>query len=409
MFSFEVSAGMAFVAIFVYCMLLFDYSSRILEGARRDLPMFALFSLVNCAILAGHTSLNVPPFLFYSLCFTTLAIEFKIISKAKIMQIAFGAYIFTFHIALVQIPTVVIYSEILGVYPLYIFEHMQYRINALLVLAVFLILLLILARVIVKDKDVRRLSLSPAYASGMILFCFVSTFTVTLESVMLLTTQDNIQQVPIAVSTSLLSLIMFYFMFFYLISFVKMSMLKRESDKMETDYSRMLNEKKEIMAKATSDAQTGLYNRKFIHELLESMCKDEKLKFGVLFIDINKLKYVNDNFGHKAGDELIKTMAECVLSAIRETDSAARVGGDEFVVLLTDVKEPDIDVVLERIQTNIEKSAKNVEYPMSASIGGVIVDDEMRRAGKGDILNRADRMMMQRKSEFYVSSEGGGV
>ena len=92
----------------------------------------------------------------------------------------------------------------------------------------------------------------------------------------------------------------------------------------------------ELTRQATHDAMTGLPNRVlFLRKLSEALERSRTLKRGVtvLFVDLDKLKDVNDNIGHGVGDQLLNTIAKRLVSATRPSDIVARIGGDEFVVL----------------------------------------------------------------------------
>ena len=105
---------------------------------------------------------------------------------------------------------------------------------------------------------------------------------------------------------------------------------------------------------ATHDALTGLPNRALVldraEQLLARAARQPGMVAGALFIDIDDFKHVNDNVGHAAGDQLLRTMAERLQGAVREQDTVGRLSGDEFVVLgeLT-VDEVTLDLLADRL------------------------------------------------------------
>ena len=86
------------------------------------------------------------------------------------------------------------------------------------------------------------------------------------------------------------------------------------------------------------DALTELFNRKKMLDDVNVLLGDKNEKFAVLFIDLDKFKSVNDNYGHQAGDYVLKTVAVRLKSIIRSTDTISRIGGDEFIIILRDLK-----------------------------------------------------------------------
>lgn len=103
------------------------------------------------------------------------------------------------------------------------------------------------------------------------------------------------------------------------------------------------------------DSLTGLYNRAFFEEELKRMDRVENLPLAVIFGDVNGLKLTNDIFGHSAGDELLKKAAEALRKSCRENDSIARVGGDEFTIILPRTKPEDVRKLIGRIKGEISK------------------------------------------------------
>ena len=86
------------------------------------------------------------------------------------------------------------------------------------------------------------------------------------------------------------------------------------------------------------DALTEIPNRKKMLEDINILLDNKNEKFAVLFIDLDKFKSVNDNYGHQAGDDILKIAAVRLKSIIRSTDTISRIGGDEFIIILRDLK-----------------------------------------------------------------------
>ncbi len=104
------------------------------------------------------------------------------------------------------------------------------------------------------------------------------------------------------------------------------------------------------------DPLSGLLNRSHLEELYERINAPENLPIAVIFGDLNGLKMTNDVFGHAAGDELISRAAQVLRSSIREGDLAARVGGDEFLILLPKTEEAQANEVMNRIRRGFSES-----------------------------------------------------
>ncbi|MGE0116143.1 MAG: diguanylate cyclase [Steroidobacteraceae bacterium] len=174
----------------------------------------------------------------------------------------------------------------------------------------------------------------------------------------------------------------------------------------------------ELLKLAFMDSLTGLSNRAhLLDRLTHAMCRDERTyqHGGVLLIDLDNFKTVNDTAGHLAGDKLLIQCAKRIRSIFREIDTVARWGGDEFVVLIEDLPK-DAMTALGRLEDVSRKllmalrrpySVNAVEYNCSPSIGaclfrGVSLPVE-------DVIHQADRAMYKAKSSgknsFYIDGD----
>lgn len=125
---------------------------------------------------------------------------------------------------------------------------------------------------------------------------------------------------------------------------------------------------------ATHDSLTGLPNRKHFHDQLAetiTSARQDKRTFTVLYLDLDGFKTINDDLGHAVGDQLIENTARRLEQCVRKNDMVARVGGDEFVVLLQDVASSDVSRVAEKIIEGLSRSFMLADKALSitTSIG----------------------------------------
>ena len=153
---------------------------------------------------------------------------------------------------------------------------------------------------------------------------------------------------------------------------------------------------------AAVDSLTGLSAYRVLHDRLSYEIERSKRSlegFAVLFIDLDHFKQVNDQYGHEAGNQVLRAVAQEIRHAIRASDLAARYGGDEFVVLLTRTELAGANRVAEAIRAGIEGVGRRLGYPVglvTASIG--VAEYDVRRPHEGDLLVVADRALYQAKS-----------
>ncbi len=125
---------------------------------------------------------------------------------------------------------------------------------------------------------------------------------------------------------------------------------------------------------ASVDTMTGVLNRsvglKMVAEAIEN-CRERKADFALAYIDIDGLKAVNDKYGHKEGDYMIVAVAEALKKAVRDTDMICRLGGDEFLLVLTKCEQGEISTVLSRVENCLEEIVRynGKPYPIQISHG----------------------------------------
>ena len=170
--------------------------------------------------------------------------------------------------------------------------------------------------------------------------------------------------------------------------------------------ARDVSEKKraeELRKLALLDELTGLNNRRGFMLLADhqsNVARRDKKPMTLLFIDLNNLKTINDNFGHKDGDRAITDTAVVLRQTFRESDILARVGGDEFCVLMTSEGELDVETPLARLQTNVElHNAQGIRpYKLSLSVGRANYDPH-EPVSIDDLIRQADMLMYQEKQK----------
>ncbi|MDX9691657.1 MAG: sensor domain-containing diguanylate cyclase [Acholeplasmataceae bacterium] len=147
------------------------------------------------------------------------------------------------------------------------------------------------------------------------------------------------------------------------------------------------------------DPLTGLFNRRYLDERFYQDFK-ETLKtgqLGVLFIDLDDFKKVNDIYGHLVGDEILKTVSSTIIHNLRESDYVFRYGGEEIVVFLKDVSHDDLFRIAEKLRIlTAASSTRNIEQKLASTIS---VGATMFEIGESiyQAIHRADKAMYQAK------------
>ncbi|MFT5660789.1 MAG: diguanylate cyclase (GGDEF)-like protein/PAS domain S-box-containing protein [Sulfurimonas sp.] len=168
----------------------------------------------------------------------------------------------------------------------------------------------------------------------------------------------------------------------------------------------------ELLNFAMHDSLTQLPNRRLLLERMShaiSNSKRHRTYSAILFLDLDEFKWLNDTHGHEIGDILLCEVAQRLLYVVRESDTVARIGGDEFIVLLEDchsdqkLAKEHADVVLSKIQKTLgdEYNLKDIHHTCSVSIGMTLfMGDEQ---DSKEILNQADMAMYEAKRKIKLA------
>jgi diguanylate cyclase (GGDEF)-like protein/PAS domain S-box-containing protein len=169
-----------------------------------------------------------------------------------------------------------------------------------------------------------------------------------------------------------------------------------------TDITGRKHMEQQILSTAITDELTDLYNRRGFFTLAEQQSKladRYKKKISLLYLDLDGLKAINDRLGHKTGDQALRDLAGILKKTFRESDIIARVGGDEFVVLLTEPPDTDIEhSVLKHIQQNIDhhNTMAGRQYELLISIG-ISHYDPSSPCSIENLMKYADENMYEHK------------
>jgi diguanylate cyclase (GGDEF)-like protein len=155
-----------------------------------------------------------------------------------------------------------------------------------------------------------------------------------------------------------------------------------------------------LLTLSLTDELTGLYNRRRFFVLTEQYLKvalRTKKRSSLLFIDMDNLKWINDHHGHNEGDQALIDLANILKKTFRESDIIARIGGDEFVVLLESTDE-DGKILIPRLYGNIEdyNAKRSCRYILSISMGTAHFDPEYP-ISIDELLAKADALMYAQK------------
>ena len=178
--------------------------------------------------------------------------------------------------------------------------------------------------------------------------------------------------------------------------------------------NRKLKDSEEQLKKyAFFDRLTGLRNRVSLYDKIDNMIHQSKRKNtlnAVVFMDLDGFKTINDTYGHDAGDYVLVTVSKRMLKLLRESDTIARIGGDEFIILLTNLSDKSkVEAILEKLLEIVEEPIlfKDTELSISTS-AGISFYSKDEPLDSDELIRRADKAMYKAKDkgkgryEFYT-------
>ncbi len=151
---------------------------------------------------------------------------------------------------------------------------------------------------------------------------------------------------------------------------------------------------------ARTDPLTGAANRRAFFEIAGTELKRMnryKRPFTIAYLDLDEFKHVNDHLGHEAGDMLLRCVASTIKNNIRSSDLLARIGGDEFVILLPETNEDQAQAVVQKIGVSLQTALRKENWAVSYGIG--VVTYIRPPATVDDMLVKADHMLYAAKRE----------
>jgi diguanylate cyclase (GGDEF)-like protein len=159
---------------------------------------------------------------------------------------------------------------------------------------------------------------------------------------------------------------------------------------------------------AVADELTGLMNRRgflLLAEHQRSLADRNGTALSLVFVDIDRFKSINDTFGHEEGNRALKELARLLQRTFRRSDVVARIGGDEFIIMMPEINPEGMNIVLDRVRSNLAALNNENGFPWRLSISlGVAVYDSTQPVTLEALMATADQSMYQAKQRSRLAS-----
>jgi len=154
------------------------------------------------------------------------------------------------------------------------------------------------------------------------------------------------------------------------------------------------------------DQLTGLYNRRFLEEEFRRLDVQRNYPFAIIMADVNGLKLANDTFGHAEGDQMLINAAEVLKQAVRKDDIIARIGGDEFMILLPRIEQAHVDKIMGRI-LEFSKAFQTTMLPLSVALGSATKEEQ--GVSQDELFKKAEDNMYRSKLHDVASRRNEAI
>ncbi len=170
-------------------------------------------------------------------------------------------------------------------------------------------------------------------------------------------------------------------------------------------FTNAANQATKMTSRANFDELTEAFSRAKINELLADIFKNKlnDLPLSVMLLDVDKLKYINDTYGHSVGDEVLKTIVSQIKLNLRAGDSIGRIGGDEFLIICPNISYPKALKLSDRLMQSVNEIKLDLPEKISVCIG---VAELTQKDTPDSLIKRADlEMYAQKKSKRELMSQ----
>lgn len=168
-------------------------------------------------------------------------------------------------------------------------------------------------------------------------------------------------------------------------------------------FDSLKNTQIELEYASFHDSLTGLLNRNSFEEVMKEIMSQNNTVISIVVCDVDGLKFVNDQFGHHEGDNLLKLSADIIKKCFRTNDKIFRIGGDEFVIILPTLSEETVENICSRVKETIVKyNEENMKMPISISIGYAV--NKLDTIDVAALFKEADDKMYEQKYKYHDST-----
>ncbi|WP_305768218.1 GGDEF domain-containing protein [Candidatus Epulonipiscium viviparus] len=393
-----------------YSYVLLHVASKMVEDKSTSFIKKLMFSIANMVLYSLVYAFKVPHYIYYIFVFTAIMMELYSIGLTAKEGACIASHAIV-NISAIFLACVKLITAAYGVPANTVFTNIDIRLQ---IVSVMYILAMLVGVILFRNlgaENLKKVLSAKGYSEALTVLGIILTCYVAVDEYIIILGYSYEDQIIMVLATVFLVMSLYYLILYYTIKSLNIIIYREKTEAAKISYTRLVSKHNGIMNKVLKDELTDLYNKKYVINYISKMLAEpgtENTKQGIIFLDINGLKYVNDTFGHKAGDKLILDVTSAVRNSIREKhqDIAGRIGGDEILIFIPNIHQAGLDKIVERIRNNIRrKNEAEKDFLVAASIGAIMVDGDMAKLGLNNILEKVDVLMRMDKEKFYKEME----
>ncbi|OON99721.1 MAG: hypothetical protein ATN35_11220 [Epulopiscium sp. Nele67-Bin004] len=393
----------------MYHYLCARFCGYILESEKQKTQCF-IYAITNTIAYFLVFFLELSHYWYYFIGGTLYISQLKLMGAS--FRIALGiASHFIFNLATVFIAYIGIFSYSYNVSPQFAFYDPNMRLDIIFFTYFTLLLIEMSTYKKIGLANIKTILNQGKYTNLLPILAIILTLPMGFDEYIVIIDASYNSQVYILCISSFLNIVLYYTVLHHTVDSTNIASYRAQNDITKIYYDNLKTRSQAIMTKANQDELTLLYNKTYImnytSDAIIEVAKLDKTH-GVIFVDINGLKFVNDTYGHEAGDRLIKRVSNAINKSIRDRsdDRAGRIGGDELLLVISNITSDKLHSVAERIKHSISvENDMESMFHVSASMGTLHITPDIAQHGLDYVLQQVDINMRLDKEQFYKEME----
>lgn len=370
---------------------LFEYENK---------RLYIILSVINTIFFFGCKYFGAPLYIIYFLGVFIITIQLYFFVKKNIRKALLGSSIFILPLSSVQMLVMSVMSLLLNRQPYDMFNN--YDLFSINIIVTFLLSIIVLRflKYNINDEKMKSVVHNKQQATCTLL---TSMFIICCScfNIYVYTVEGNYKYMAMTMIATQVFLISFFSLLIsYLFKIRQIVPSKNSNDIIKEKLQKAIKDDATLKKGGYKDSLTGCYTKNYSTNYLDALIANNTIGYCIVYIDLDRLKLVNETYGHDEGDHYLKKVSSVITKVFKKEDMLARIGDDEFLLIVNDCSEMAVHKKMNKVQEKLHITSKyRLSYTMEISFGILYVDDNKINATQIKLLNEADHKMYLNKQE----------